>query len=328
MDIQFFEQLYRRELIDISAVERVQQQEQQKQVSVHRELNTLLYLGILLFCSGFGIFIYKNINTIGHLTLIALIAVLMGVCFVYCFRHKYPYSNLKVPVPNIWFDYILLLGCLLLLTFIGYTQFQYHLFGERWGLALFIPALLLFCFAYYFDHIGILSLAITNLAAWVGIAVSPLQLLSNNDFTNYSVIYSGALLGIALLALSGASMRYNVKAHFALTYKNFGFHLFFIAVLAGSFQFSSWFLAWLLVLGVAAVYQFFLAVRQRSFYFLLFTLLYSYVGLSYLVIRALTVCNSSLRVALGFYYFIGSSIGLIILLTMLNRKLHRKDDRI
>jgi hypothetical protein len=72
-------------------------------------------------------------------------------------------------VTKIWPDYILLLGCLLLLILIAYLQFQYNVFGNRYGLATFIPMVLLFISAYYFDHIGVLTMAITNLAAWAGI---------------------------------------------------------------------------------------------------------------------------------------------------------------
>ena len=49
---------------------------------------------------------------------------------------------------------------------------------------------LFFC-AYFFDHIGILSLAITNLAAWVGIVVTPAEILKSNDFNSVTIIYTG-----------------------------------------------------------------------------------------------------------------------------------------
>jgi hypothetical protein len=67
----------------------------------------------------------------------------------------------------------------LFLTFVGYLQFEYNVFGNKWGLATFIPMVLLFMSAYYFDDLGVLSIAIVNLATWVGITVTPLQLLSS-----------------------------------------------------------------------------------------------------------------------------------------------------
>ena len=67
------------------------------------------------------------------------------------------------------------LAALLLLTFITYLQVQYNVFGDRFGLATFIPMIILFYCAYYFDHLGVLSMAVANLAAWMGIAVTPLK---------------------------------------------------------------------------------------------------------------------------------------------------------
>src|SRR5437868_4260593 len=140
-----------------------------KLFSLNFELRTLLYCGILLATTGFGILVYKNIDTIGHSVVIGLIALLCAGCFVYCFLKRSPYSNLKVESPNAFFDYVLLAGCLLFLTLEGYLQFQYHVFGDRFGLATIIPAVLFFALAYFFDHKGVLSMGITALCAWIGI---------------------------------------------------------------------------------------------------------------------------------------------------------------
>jgi Pyruvate/2-oxoacid:ferredoxin oxidoreductase delta subunit len=100
-----------------------------KPVSVYWELRSLLYLGIILFTTSAAILIYKNIHTIGHQVIIAGIAVVCILCFTYCIKNSMGYQNNKVESPNTWFDYVLLLGCLLLLTFIGYIQSQYNVFG-------------------------------------------------------------------------------------------------------------------------------------------------------------------------------------------------------
>ena len=97
-------------------------------------------------------------------------------------------------------DYVLLVGCLLFTHALGYIQFEYNVFGNRWGLAVFIPMVILFITAYYFDHLGVLSLAITNLAAWAGISVTPMKILKENDFNNTHVMYAGLVVGGMLLA--------------------------------------------------------------------------------------------------------------------------------
>ena len=183
-------------------------------ISLHWELRSLLYLGVLSVSASLGILIYKNIDSIGHDVLLIAISVVMVVCFAWSFKQSPGFRPTKMNAPGIWTDYILLAGCLLLLTLLAYLQFQYDLFGNRLGLALFIPMILLFGTAYYFDHIGVLSLAITNLAAWAGLAITPTTLLQQNNFSERGVMFTGVALGILLIALSWLSVSRKIKAHF------------------------------------------------------------------------------------------------------------------
>ena len=130
-----------------------------------------------------------------------------------------------MPAPNAYFDYILLLGCLTLLTFITYLQVQYTAFGESYGLATFIPMVILFVCSYYFDHLGVLSLAITNLAAWMGVAVTPLKIFKANNFEDAQIIFAGLLLGTVLVLLAHLSKTRKLKEHFSFTYLNFGMNV-------------------------------------------------------------------------------------------------------
>src|SRR5687768_651143 len=70
--------------------------EEKKPFSIHWELRSILYLGIVLFGSGIGVIIYENIDTIGHQVIMALIATLTAWCFFYTYKHALPYSNLEV----------------------------------------------------------------------------------------------------------------------------------------------------------------------------------------------------------------------------------------
>ncbi|MBK7937893.1 MAG: hypothetical protein IPJ82_12740 [Lewinellaceae bacterium] len=83
----------------------------------------------------------------------------------------------------------------------GYWQYQYNVFGEKYGLATFIPMVLFFGTAYSFDNRGVLSLAVTMLASWVGITVTPMELLSKNDFNSLTIINTGVFLGILLAVI-------------------------------------------------------------------------------------------------------------------------------
>lgn len=324
MDIDLFEQLQKKGTISAESAEKVRTITATRLFSVHWELKTILYLGVLLLSGGLGILVYKNIDTIGHQVILLAIALACGGCFYYSFRHKLPFSREKVPAPNGLFDYILLLGCLLLLTFITYLQVQYNVFGTRYGAATFIPMLVLFFSAYYFDHLGVLSMAITNLAAWMGVTVTPLQLLSANDFSSYTLIYTGLLLGALLIVAALLSYRLHFKPHFSFTYSNFGTHVFLIANLAGMFAaYDGRYGLWFLLLAVVTVFFYSQAMKQRSFYFVLIITLYAYIGLSFVVIRLLMNVREEGAIYAGLLYFIASGIGSIVLLANLNKKLKK-----
>lgn len=320
MDIPAFEKLRDQQIISDTELEHVKVFQQSQPISVHWDLRTLLYFGIFLLATGFGIVVFENIDTIGHDIIIAIITICCAACFFYCLKKSKGYSNKKVDSPNILYDYVLLLGCLLLLTLIAYLQFQYNAFGNRWGLATFIPMVLLFVSAYYFDHLGVLSLAITNLAAWVGLSVTPLQILDENDFSNDRIIFSGIALGAGLVAFATLTAIRNVKRHFAFTYKNFGTHILFIASLAALFEFED---IYLIIFPIFAAFAFFFyrnALKEASFYFLVITLLYSYIAAGYFVIRLLEIAGGGMgSIYLGLLYFIGSGIGLIRLLMHYNK---------
>lgn len=324
MDVSLFEKLLNNGLISENEFEKIKSAEAQKKISVHWDLRTLLYLGILLLVTGLGIFVYKNIDTIGHDVIITFILVCCVACFFYCFKKAKGFSVLKIESPNTWFDYVLLLGCLLMVTFIAYIQYQYNVFGNRWGLATFVPMILLFLSAYYFDHIGVLSLAVTNLAAWAGIAITPLQLIQDNDFSSERIIYTGIILGAGLIAISYVTSAKNVKKHFAFTYKNFGAHLLFVSCIAGMFHFEIY-LLWFLVLTAICIFFYLDAIKENSFYFLVITLLYAYIGLAYVMIEMVNYTDPIGWFYFLIIYFIASGIGLIRLLIHFNKTL-KKDD--
>lgn len=179
---------------------------------------------------------------------------------------------------------------------------------------------LLFMAAYYFDHLGVLSLAITNLGAWAGITITPTTILQQNDFNEARIMFAGLVLGSFLLGLSVFSGHKKIKAHFSFTYKNFGIHLFLISMLAILLHYDRFYLLNFLMLSLAAFLLYKNAISEGSIYFLVVTLLYFYVGLSYVIVRLLSFDSSA-----GIYgiilYFIFSGIGLVVVFKKLQKKI-------
>ncbi len=327
MDVTVFEKLHADGIISPASLENVKAQSSKQLFSLHWELKTILYLGILLLTSGVGVLVYKNIDTIGHQAILLFIGLTSGVSFFYCYRKKHNFSFEKVESPDSFFDYMLLLGCLTFVTFVGYLQFQFNVFGERYGLATFIPMVVLFFTAYYFDHIGILSLAITNLAAWAGITVTPAKILKDNDFNSSPIIITGILLGAFLIIAGMVTQKRKIKPHFAFTYTNFGSHLLFISCLAAMFHFDKIYLLWFIAL-VASCYFFYIkAINEKSFYFLLTLTLYAYIGISYVVMSLIFNAGNSGMAGtyLAFMYFIASAIAIILFLIRMNKKIKPHD---
>ncbi len=322
MDDDLYKNLRAEGLLSDESFEKVRQK-QQPLFSLHWEIKTILYLGVALLIAGLGTLIYQNIDSIGHTFVLLLIALISAGCFAYCFNNKLPFSAEKVRSPNSAFDYVLLLASISFLVFAGYLQYEYNVFGSHYGMATFIPMVVLFFIAYYFDHLGILSMAIANLAVWMGVSVTPKQLLLNYDFDSEKIIYTYLLLGVLLILAAYATQHFSIKKHFKFSYQHYGVHVAYISLLAGYFHFYQFPVALIWVLGIALlsliIYRD--AFKNKSFYFLLLVVLYSYIAVSSLMVRAFITINNITALYLILMYFIGSGIGLIFLLINLNKKL-------
>lgn len=309
--------------IDSSSFEKIRKRQQNKLFSLHWELKTLLYLGVMLLSTGMGILIYKNIDTIGHQVILLMIGVISAGCFIYCTKHRTPFSKARVKSQGALFDYLLLLGCLSFLTFVGYLQVQYTVFGTNYGMATFIPMLVLFFVAYEFDHLGILNMAIANLAICMGVSITPAKLLSSGNFSNERIIFTYLALGLILITAAYLTEKFAFKKHFRFSYLHFGVHISFIALLAGYFNVYDTIrsIFWIPGIALLAFYLYHDAMKHRSFYFTLLVVLYSYVALSGLLINGLIHIDHSNELYLISFYVISSAIGLTAILSNLNKKL-------
>lgn len=310
MDEQLFYQLQTDGNLSPETVAEIKTAEATKPFSLHWELKTMLYVGVLLLNIGLGVLVYQNINTFGHLVLIIAIGLGCAACFWYCARHLPSFSWGMMESPTPYYDYLLMLGCFLFLILEGYLQAQYRIFGTRYGLATLLPTLLFFPVAYRFDHRGVLSLAITTLAAWMGVTVTPRDLLENNDFDSPSLIRIAALLGV-VLALAGLVLaQRNLKKHFTGTYLNFSMHLYAIAALSGLFYLQQP-LIWIPALAAGVAFYLWYAYASKSFYFLLVSVVYGYIGFTYCFFQYV-MTDFDLYGAI--FYFILSGVALVVFL--------------
>src|SRR5262245_30632949 len=141
-------------------------------VSVRLELRMLLYVGVLLLTSGVGVLVVERHEDIGPLALAGSIGLAAAACLVWVIRRAAPFSWRDVPSPTAAFDYVLLLGLLLLASDLAYIETQFTVLGPRWVHHLLVVGAVYLLAAHRWDSKPVLGLALTTLAAWRGVSVS------------------------------------------------------------------------------------------------------------------------------------------------------------
>jgi len=276
-----------------------------KVVSVFYELRSLLYLGVMLFTAGTGILIYLNIGELGHLISILALSLLTIACFWYVISRAADYSHERVKPPTPYYDYIVLLGSLLLIAVQGYLEFQYGFLTDNLGYSTLLTAAFFFFIAYRLDHVGILSLAITAFASFWSISISP-QKWYSGDFFSGSHLYKTAIIfsvGLAIIAV--LLDRKSIKKHFTFTYLNFCTLIFFVGAVTGLFD-GVWGIYVLLIYGGCA-FAYYAARWEKSFLFLLYAFIAGYIATTYLLAETIFADGAEI----WFLYFIASCGGFI-----------------
>ena len=280
MHLRYLNELREKNLLTEEQYQHLEPILSRKIISVFYELRIMLYLGVMLLTTGIGILIYENIGDIGHILSIIGLCVLTIVSFGYCFLKVGPYSNEKVTNASPYFDYVVLLGCLLFISVLGYLQFQYSLLDENLEATTLITAVFFFFAAYRFDHLGVLSLAITALASFWGISVSP-QKWYSGDFFPSSDLHITAMVFAAIVSTIALLLdRRMVKPHFTFTYLNFCCLIFLTGAIAGVLMERPYGL-FLLLLYTGCGLAVWFAFLRKSFLFLLYAFIYGYVGTTY-----------------------------------------------
>ncbi|MFC5411531.1 DUF2157 domain-containing protein [Larkinella bovis] len=298
------------QLIDQKQRSVIQDVENQKPFSIHWELRVLLYVGILLFTTGTGWLIYKYIDQIGHTFLLLALAVICAASFAFAIRFKGPFSTGRSHSRSPFGDYALLLGCLLFLTLEGYLQYQYTVFGTRYGLVTFLPAILFLSLAYLFDHRGVLAMGLTALISWIGVTVRPLEFYFKGNLKDMTVLLSAVALSIGLMIGALVLDHRRIKRHFTMTTLSFAGNLLLVALVAGLFNFHDLHLPFAAALAVACAGFDAYARREHSFLFLLMSTFYGYIGITFLVFHYF-----HLRDEATYLYWIITGIGITVYLS-------------
>ena len=312
----FTDELFNKEFITDYQAESIKKYDALNFFSLHYELRFLLYLAVLLFTSGIGALIYKNIDSIGHVAVLCLLLLLIGIGFYFSFKKAKGFSKDEVLFDNPVFDYIVLLCTILTCVFIGYLQYQYQVFG--YVLSSLLCSLVGFFCAYYFDNKSALSIGIAGLATFIGISISPKALFENEIFNNPSLIYYGIAMGGLMLLWTEYSERISLKKHFHLMFLTFALHLIGICTIAALLNIYWYIFIFLLALIVFYFYK--ISYQTGSFFLFVFSLFYGYIAFNIVLFKLINFINFwQFLTILTPFYLIGSIFGFIKLIKHFNK---------
>jgi hypothetical protein len=283
-----------------------------KPFSLFIELNILLYAGILAFVAGLGWTVSTWSQQLGDVLVLTLLSALLVACFWYCFSRAPAWSPAETPSPSLVFDYVLYLGSLTWSVDLAYIENRFHLRSGHWDLYLLATVGLFFFLAYRFDNRFELSLALSSLAGWFGLAISHWPSHQDTAYRQYAILYS-LVIGVAGAILQ----RRGLKTHFSGTWLNIAANVLFWALLSGVFNrqgYVVWFLALLAACGASLAW----GLSHRQFSFVAYAAVYGYVGVSSIVIRDIHGDTSVLS------YFVVTGFAMLIMLVQIARHIGRE----
>lgn len=236
-------------------------------LSVRRELQVALWLGVSLIAAGAGVLVKENLGRLGPATIAAGLGLAAALCLAHVARSSPPFSWGPVASPALAFDYLLLLGVLLLGSEVAYLETQFGVLGAQWPWHLLLLSVLQLALAFRYDSRAVLSLALASFAAWRGVALSfaaGALIGRHEQAVRLNALVVGALFFGAGILLARAGR----KAHFEPTFGNLGLMLVLGAAVAGMFGERGPGGPWTAALAAVAAATIFLAHRaRRSDYF-------------------------------------------------------------
>jgi hypothetical protein len=233
-----------------------------KLVSVSAELRAFLYLGVSLLAAGAGLFVKEHYREFGAVAVTAVLSAAAAGCLLYAIRRAPPYSWVAVEPPSIVFDYLVLLGALLLAADLAYVETQFRLLGAGWPYHLLFVSILFLLIGYRFDSRMVLSLSLTSFAAWRGVTLERVYSIAEPSAAP-ALRREAIVCGAAFAVLGVLSRRHRRKAHFQGVWTNLGLLLLFGGLLSGIWQDSAAWPYWEAGLAGCALAALFAAFRYR-----------------------------------------------------------------
>lgn len=326
-DEQLTQELFDKNLITENQFQEIKEYRSLNIFSLNVELKLLLSLAVLMFTSGIGILIYDNIDSIGHIALLTVLLIVICGCFYYCFKNSQGFQKTETKFESPFLEYLVLAANILTCIFIGYLQFQYEAFGTHYGLATLVPTIVSFFCAYYFDNRSVLTIAVTGLAAYIGLSVTPQEIFNdtNNFYANQSLSYSALMLGVLLILWTVYSFKIKLKTHFTLVYLTFALHIISIACISNMVRDELIWLLFAVILAGSSYYFYKVSFQLKAISLYVFMIIYAYIGINIFLFRIFENADFDdfweLLIFILPIYFIGSIVMFIKLIKNFNKEI-------
>ena len=308
---KIYGELFQRNLITDKQYAFLEAIRTKKIISLYYELRVVLYLGIMLFTGGVGYFAWQNMGEIGHLLCMFLIGASIAVGFYFIQKFAKPYSNLEVTINHAYFDYILILVSLLIISLFAYIQVYFGLVELLLSWTSYISAAILLFMAYRYDNKALLSMGIAAVSAAVGISITPVDWTKGAWLPTSDLYVISILFGVFLLVIAQVTFQKGIKKHFCFTYQNFGLLLFYIGSIAAMFDSNSGLLYAILLLVSSGVLTFY-TWNKKEFLFFLYSNIAGYIAITYLFFQMVKAMEVGSQIYI--YYFPFTCIAYILFL--------------
>ena len=283
--------------------------------SLYVEIHALLYIGVIAMVAGLVWTFRDSLANLGHAAILSMFAALIGASFYYCFTRGHPYSHEEVEQPSLVLDYVLYFGCLMFAGMLTYLEVQMGVF-RGWETHLLLASIVFGGLAYRFDNRFVLSLALSTLAAYLGLTLNLFDLDTFDALNTHSLRIYAMIYGVFAAALGYGLYRQGIKRHFLDVFLHVGANAFLLATLTGVADRATglMYLAMLLPLAAALIY---LGVRFHRFAFVAYGTLYGYAGVT---VKILSELSSP---TLGLFYFVVTGAMVVVALVVLARRFAR-----
>lgn len=265
--------------------------------SIHPELRALSWGGAMLIAASASVLIAKNLDKLGPTLIASLIGIAAAACYAWAWRHR--------GASTIVDDYVLLLGALLLSADLGFIEQQFDILGAQGHRHFLLLAVVHGAVAYLFDSRLVLALAVSAMAAWIGVERRNLDALGFGGFDTAIRLFTCAL---AALTWREADRRFRAKRTFARPLEHFAANF----ALAGGLTLMAENTTRLIGVAVTLILAALVIVwglRTRAEAFVLYGFLYGVIAVDVFIVDVLdndaviflTLCVSALGAIVGLF---------------------------